>query len=449
MMMGFDPDRQRVQEELALEQKFALAAADANPEKAIRLIKDSLTKGISSNVLSLLQKLNKNDSKKASELAGDVIKKLTDTDLSKSSEDMRAALELLRFAYKPKPAEGKDKPFAFTDAQVKDLANKIATAVLQPSRSMMSALLLSESLAMLEKFVPEKGALLRQRQSENESIMPPELKRIQQRQALFDPSSSAEDILAQLPKLTNEFDKMAAYEALTSKAVEMEDEGRAKKLIDQIPDEKKRSAALDQLESQRTIRTAKAGKLDEARKMIANITKKSIQIQRLVALALEFKKKDTEKDTAIALELMKDARGLAIEAPETGEQMNDLMEVVRGYAKVDPVIAFKLFEPTIGQFNELLDASAVLARFEPQYASFKKGELEMSINMQSWSLVIFRFIPQMQALAKADLEKMNAAADRFSRDDVRIMVRLYIIQGFLRDEKENEAGPRMDSFFMY
>jgi len=196
-------------------------------------------------------------------------------------------------------------------------------------------------------------------------------------------------------------------------------------------------------------RAAKDGKLDDAKKLISNITKRSIQVQRLVSLALEYQKKGGEKDIANARALMKDARALVNENAETSEHMSDLMEVIRGYTKIDAEAAFKLFEPMIGRMNELLDASAVIARYEPNQASFKKGELEMSIARQSWSLAIFRYIPEVQALAKADIERMNLMADKFTRDDVRTLIRLYSIQGFLKDDKNTDPTPRPSFMFAY
>ena len=97
-MLSFSPEKQRVRQEVALEQRFALLAADDNPDKAIKLIKESLAKGVSYNVLQLLQKLNKKDEKKASELAGEVIKKLLDTDLAKKSDELQVAINFLQFA---------------------------------------------------------------------------------------------------------------------------------------------------------------------------------------------------------------------------------------------------------------------------------------------------------------------------------------------------------------
>lgn len=446
-MMSFNPDKMRVSQELALEQHFALLAADENPDKAIKLIKESLAKGISPNVIPLLQKLFKKDEKKATELAGDVVKKLVDSDLAKNDDDMRAATMFLQFAFKPAAAAStKEKTFAFTDAQIKDLAGKMATALLQPSRSMTMAMMLGQLLPMLEKFAPDKAGPLKQRQAENEAGMPPEFKRMQEQQKLWSPNSTPDEILAQLPKLQNEYEKISAYQSLTQKIGEIEDETRAKRLIDQIPDEKTRTAALDAFEATRIERTAASGKLDEARKLIGNLTKKKIQIQRLVALALSFHKKGGEKDIAAAKGLMKDARALTSESAETTDDIADIVEVVRGYASIDADTAFRLFEPVVDQINEHLQASAVLAKFNSQSSAFKKGELVMKVSGNQWDSPLFRFIPQMQLLGKADLERMNTLADRFGRNDSRTLVKLYVLQGFLKDDKKSEDSQPNQGF---
>jgi hypothetical protein len=444
----WNPDSERVKQELALEQQFALLAADENPEKAIKLIKESLSKGISVNVLALLQKLNKKDDKKAASLAGDVIKKLVDSDLEKKMDDMRVALNFLQFAFKPEAAPtAKEKAFAFSESQIKELANKVASTLLQPSRSIVTASLLSRALPMLEKFVPDKAALLRQRMADLEGSMPPEFKRMQEQQKIWDANTTPEDMLAQIPKMQNEYEKSSAYSSLANKIAEIDDEARAKKLIDQIPDEKARTNIQEAYESARISRSASAGKLDDARKMIGNLTKKKTQIQRLVALAMEFQKKGGEKEIATAKGLMKDARTLTSEYGETSEEINDLMEVVKGYAVVDPDIAFRMFEPMVDQINDYVQASSVLARFDPQGQSFKKGELVMKVKSQYWDMPLFRYIPQMQALGKADLERMSAMSDKFARPDSRAIVKLYVLQGFLKDDKKVDPAPTPNFYY--
>ncbi len=439
--IGFNMDSQRVRQEVALEQRFALLAADENPEKAIKLIKESIAKGISWNVMPLLQKLYKKDEKKAASLADDVIKKLVDSDLSKRQDDLQAALNFLQMATNPNTATApKEKQFKFSDAQLKYLADKVADTFLQPSNSMNISMSFSRAMPALEKLVPERIAVLKQRQAALMKNMPPEVKNMQERQKLWDGNSTPEELIAEILKLTSEMDRTMAYQSLGSKIAGIDDDARAKKLIDQIPDEKHRERILEQFESSRITRSASAGKLDEARKMIGNLTKKKTQIQRLVALAMQFHRKNTEKDIETAKSLMKDAKALATEFPEDEDELYDLMEVVKGYAVVEPDLAFRLFEPIVDQINEVVQASSVLSKYNKRITSFKKGELVMTIAGNSQDeLLIFRCITQLQMLGKADLARMNLLSDRFQRNDSRSIARLFVISGFLKDVKDFDA----------
>lgn len=348
----------------------------------------------------------------------------------------------------PNP-NSKEKPFKFTEALAKDLATKLANTFLQPSNSVTLAMALSQSMSSLEKLVPEKIALLKQRQTESQKSLPTELKNMQRQQKLWDSNSTPEDILAEIPKLQNEMEKNSAYQSLASKIGQIDDETRAKRLIDQIPDEKARERALNQFESNKISRAASAGKLDDARKMIGNLTSKKIQIQKLVSLALDFNKKAAEKDIDTAKGLMKNARSLTTETPEDEDELNDLMEVVKGYAVVEPDVAFRMFEPIVDQINDYVMASAILSKYNKRTRTFKKGELVMRTNGNTFDgLLLFRYINQMQLLGKADMDRMSLLSDRFQRSDSRTIVKLFVVQGYLKDDKKPEnPGQGGDMFY--
>ena len=446
--MSFSPDRFRIQQEIALEQQFAVLVAEQSPDKAIKLIKESLAKGISWNVMPLLQKIHKKDEKKASALADDVVKKIVETDLGKKRDDMNAAVQFLHYATKPAPAQAaKEKSFQFNETQVRDIANKIAATLMQPSNSMETMMVLSRVLPTLEKIIPEKVPLLKQKRTEMMKNMPPEIKRMEQQQKIWNQSSTPEEIIGELPKL-NEFERASAYMSLNNKIAEIDDDARAKKLIEQIPDEKARAQASERYESAKISRAASEGKLEDAKKLIKNLSQKKTQIQKLVALATQFYKKNTEKDVETAVGLMKDAKALANEYPEDESELNDLMEIVRGYAVIDPPEAFRLFEPIVDQLNDYVQASAILSKYNKRNQSFKKGELLMRVGSNSWDgQLLFRYVDQIQLLGKADLNRMSSFSDKFQRTDARTIVKLFIAQGFLKEEKKadenNGAVPGM------
>ncbi len=77
---------------------------------------------------------------------------------------------------------------------------------------------------------------------------------------------------------------------------------------------------------------------------------------------MDFHKKDTEKDRETAAGLMKDAKKLTNEYPEDEDELNDLMEVVKGYAIINPNEAFRIFEPIVDQINDFVQATAILSK---------------------------------------------------------------------------------------
>ena len=446
--MTYSPDNQRVRQEIALEQRFALLAADENPDRAIKIIKDSLSRGVSNVVLQLLQKIHKKDEKKAQELAGDVIRKFVDTDLAKKGDELQAALGFLQMMARsvgapPPPPTAKNRPFTFSDIQSKDLANKVAATFMAPSNSMQLTSALSRALPDLEKLVPDKAAMLRQRLTDGQKSLPNEMRESMRAQNAWNPNSTPEQILAEIPKMTNEMMRTSAYQNLSSKISQITDEARAKRLIDQIPDEKARSRALEQFESGKISRLGSSGKLDDARKLINTLSDKKLQVQKLVGLALAAYKKDSEADEEIAKGLMKEARAMINEVPEDEDELANLMEVVKGYATVDPDAAFRLFEPTIEQFNDVIQATAILSKYNKRNRSFKKGEMVLRASGNTYDgIPLFRFLNHVQLLGKADLARMNQLSDRFQRSDTRTLIKLMIVQGFLKDERRPDAyGP--------
>ncbi len=437
--MNYDPAQNRVREEIALEQKLAIFAAEQNPDKAIKIIKDGLSKGLSWNVLPFLQKLNKKDPKKAGSLADDVVRKIVDTDLAKSREEFGAATQILQYATNPNTSKTKkEKQFKFTEAQLKDLASKIADTFLQSTNSLEMTTGMMQFVPILEKITPEKAVILKQKQVEAIRNLPVEYKDFERQAKLWNPNTTPEEIIAELPKL-NENEKIGASSAIAQKINRIDDEVRARKLIEQIPDEKARARAKEEFESAKISRTAKEGKLDEAKKLIGNLGKKENQIQQLVSLAKDFHKKNTEKDLEVAANLMKDAKALTNEIPEDEDDLNNLMEVVKGYATVNPNEAFRLFDPIVDQINEIVQATAVLSKYNKQNENFKKGELIMQFNSNAWdSLLLYRYIEQIQLLGKADLNRMSSFSDKFTRNDTRTIVKLFVAQGFLQEEKKDE-----------
>ena len=414
-------------QEVALEQQIAMYSVDQDPDAAIKAIRESMSKGVSYNVLPLLQKLEKIDEKKATDLGNEVVQKILDTDMVKNTDMIRTGVMFLTPALNaapPKPQQGKQ--FSLTDAQQKDIANKLAATLMAMPSSLSSRNWFSQVIPLVDKFAPDKSAALKLRQAEVQKNMPSDLRGMLQSQELFNPNMTAEQIVAAIPKLP-ESSRLMAYSALMNKMSAVTDDAQAKRIIDQIPDEKVRDALQTQMDAGRVDRAIQTGKLDDARRQIAQITDRRRQIPLYVNLALAYNKSGKEADIEAAKSVMRDAKAQTTSFPETGDDLADLMQIVRGYASIEPESAFKSAEQAVDMINEYSQAAAVLSKYTKDGA-FRNGEMMFRANGYPASLV-FRYFPQFQMLGRADLERTNELLDRLSRADVRVIFRLYTLQG--------------------
>ncbi len=435
---GFNAGAIGASQEQALQQQIATLAADQDPDLAVKLIKDGMANGVSSGVLPLLEKLAKLDDKKAADLGADVVQRVVDSDMVASQDPMRTDINFLQYSTRLQPSSDPSvKQFNFTDAQQKDLAEKLVTTLMAMPQSQASNNWFNQVIPLVDKIEPNRSAALKQRQSEIQTTSQTNNGRNQQRQNLFNASTTPEQILAQIPNMP-ESERDTAYAALGNKIGSLTDDVQAQKLVDQVSDENERATLQQQLDGTRATRATQAGKLEDARKQIASITDRRQQLQRYVAVAIAYAKSGTENDVNTAKSILKDAKALTSGYSDTGDDLSDLMELVRGYAVVEPEAAFKIVEPGIDLLNEYVQATAVLSKFNRD-RQFRNGELIFRMSGQGGGggqfggggggSVLFRYVSQMQSLGKADLERANQLLDRFSRPDARMILRLYVLQG--------------------
>ena len=429
-------NRFRATQEIALEQSLTLRAAMSDPDKAAKAIKDSLAKGISTNVIPLLQTVLKADEKRAADLTADVISKITSTDLTRSNDDLNGALSFLQTAARSPatvPPGLKIKVFAFSESQGREIALKLVNTFMQPSLPTFVTAAIARALPSIEKLAPEKAILLKQRTAKPATVtVSASAPKPGEPARQWNPAGTPEEIISAANKIANAREKTTAYQSAAGKIGQIADEARAKRIIDSIPDEKIRAQAQNTFDANRINRMTVEGRLDEARAIVSTLSNRRTQIQRLVLLATQFQRKNTEKDRETAGALMAEAKGLTNLFPEDEDELGDYMELVRGYAVVEPDVAFRMIEPMMDQFNEMVQASAVLSRYNKRDRTFKKGELVMHVNGGMGGMLAFRYIPQIQALAKADIDRMNTLTDRFQRNDARTLMKLYVLQGYQR-----------------
>jgi NADH dehydrogenase/NADH:ubiquinone oxidoreductase subunit G len=94
----------QVQQEISLEQSFASKAAEQDTKKAAKLLRDSLSKGVTNEVFNLLEKIHKKDDELAKQLTGEVVQKILDMDFSKDESGRSIGLQfLMKYGAKKSP----------------------------------------------------------------------------------------------------------------------------------------------------------------------------------------------------------------------------------------------------------------------------------------------------------------------------------------------------------
>lgn len=423
------------QNELRLEQSFATLAAENNPEKAVKMIRESLAKnGVTSEVFQMLRRLNQKDEEAAKSLLGDVVGKLLESDLSKKENERRAAYSFLtQFSPRKETAAqtdtNKPKILKADERQLKDVANKIVDNFLQAKNynALMEA---GGVLPVLEKLVPERAAQIKNKKLELKKTAPEAVIDIEAMNAVNRSDATPEEMIKNASKIPAGM-RGFAYERAVTQLVEKGEGELARQLLNEAPASAERDRALSFVDSRLANKAVRDGKFDEARKLIGKITNKQSQIEQLVAMARAFYGKNTKEDREAAGKLMDEAKQLLSYEPENEEEINALLAIIAGYAVIEPERSFKLLEPLILQTNELLQALALVAKFNKRDARFRNGEMSFVSGMGQMRGSIMRYRRELAMLAAFDFERTRTLADRLARSDAQAIARLALAQSVL------------------
>lgn len=426
------------EQELMLEQTLALEVAANDPKRAFKMAEDALAKGISYNLLAVLNKLQQKDAELAQRFATDIVKKLQTENLAQNQMASFVALELLRNALRPdapslsvsttSQVSSKVKPLSFDDQTKRDLADIVTRAALSGPSDDPSLMALQFIMPEIEKLMPERVPQLRKRISEIQKTLDPEAKRWMELEPLMR-SGTTDALLEAAAKAPPEMRNML-YSSAAWKLAQSGDTERARQIISDNISGPEREQILAQMDQRLIARALEQGKLDEAKQLVSRIRSKNLRAMQYALLALGLAAKDERQK---ASELLDETKNLINREPDNQEELNALLMVARAYAAVEPQRAFELIEPLIDQANEMVSAAALLDKFNTGQGLFRKGEMVLQPGFMTASNMFSQYGKELGALARADFTRTKAIADRLQRNEVRLMARLFIAQGVLSD----------------
>ena len=426
-------------EDMRLEQSLAIQVAANDPKRAFQMAEDSLAKGLSFDLLSLLGHLNDKDEELAGRFASDLVSKLRSENLSTNQEALWLAVMLLRMGSRSESGDGAFlsvgtmgggiRKLKLDEQQVRNLLEIVTMAALGSTPNPSLFTLLPQLMPEIEKHLPERAPALRRRIAEAVRTLDPqermfvEYQELTQRgtiEALMEAAAKAPD------KARNMLYEQAAWKALKEGDIE-----RARQIVnDNVRDSSIRDRLLTDFDRMSLWDAMRKEKLNEVRQKLARIKSKEERAAILTQLAFGAAIK---KDRKLALELLNEALPLINFKPKSDTQLYTLLQVGRVYALVEPVKAFEMIESLVDQANDLLSAVSVLTGFFLPSGVFKKGEMVLPPGYSDISMRFRQLGKELAALALLNFERTKAAADKFQRNEARIMARLFIIQGVLSE----------------
>jgi hypothetical protein len=440
-------------EELRLEQALTALAAESDPKAAMRLAEESLNKGVTYGVLGILERLRRKDAESATKLAGKIVEKLRGEPVSAGRESWVVAANLLRLVLLPQSDEQlyvnnvpvpaargaeKPKPLVMEESDVRELCGLVAAAALKDSAAngafgmMMTVRPL---LPELEKRVPARAAQLKLRLAEMDKVLDPRAKAWSEFDAVM--SRPPDAILEEAAKAPAEM-RPQFYMAAASKLFSAGDAERARAVATENLRGPEREQMLAYLDNAEAARAVAKGNMDDARAVVSRIKSKERRASALAELAVAFAAKGDKKTAGALLE---EARTLIDRQPDNDREVNALLDVARGYALVEPAKTFELIEPLIDQANEMMTAAALLEKFGAGGGMFRKGEMLLGPGMGELGGMYARYVKALGELARVDFDRTRQTADRFNRDEARLMARLVVARSVLSDRlKDADAN---------
>ncbi|MGC2235274.1 MAG: hypothetical protein WA584_03885 [Pyrinomonadaceae bacterium] len=414
----------KAQQEIQLEQQFAVKAAEQDPKKAAKLLRDSLAKGFSQSIADLLAKINEKDEKLGGELLVEILQKLGDTDFRQKDDAMNLSSYFLRQSFSPeamKTQNPKFKPLKIEDRDLKMLAGKLADYFLVQT-SIDRLWNFTQMIPMLEKYAPDKSTLLKQKEAEMKKLLPESFRSWQEAEKLVnDPNTTAEKLIEESEKYAA-YEKFRLYSAAVDRSITAGTSDKIRQTLQNLPDSKQRNDALDYLDSKISDKAIKDDKLDDVQKIVAKSTSDSPKIKLLVNLAVGYQKKNTEESRKTAQSLMAEARKLVGDIPESKEEVANILKIVAGYAEIEPDKAFPLLSPLMDMTNDMLTAYALLSKYNKSESTFKQGEMIFTQSI-GFGGAYLQYGKELKLLAASDFGKTKSLIDNLRRDDVKVLMK--------------------------
>jgi len=412
--------------ETNLELYLAGLLAAKDPEQALRMGRETLRKGVSSSLFSLLSQIAAKDKVLAQTFHKEIVDRLRDDDLPKNHEAAGAAWNLL-YSFQPPQAN---------EDTYRELLDILASLVLSAgsntaSRNSQNSYNQFHSLVpQLEKYAPARLPMLKQWFQSVKRTVDPDTRMYQELSEL-NQRGTVEDLLALAGKYGPEFQGQI-YQQAAWKAMGSGDANRARQIASEfLTDPQQRRQLLDQIDNQLLWNSINEGKITEARQLLNKVKAVEQRVQMLINLAMNVANKGDKKQ---ALDLLAEARTLLDSSPANQIRLTAQLQLAQGYSSIDPPQGVELMQSIVTQTNQLVAAAVVLDGFENRY--LQEGEW-MKPGYTSLGNLVNSIEQNLGMLALRNAEGARSLSAQLERPEIRLMAQLEVAQALLGSRNAN------------
>jgi hypothetical protein len=431
-------DGSPLRDDRLLEQEIATEAAARDPERALQLARDSLAKGFSFQLIDLLYRLNQKDADVGTKFAGEVIDKLKTRDIAPDLPGSTIAVSLVTLSRLPSGGatmtisnRAAYRQLKLDEGQRRDLVDLITNAALTQSANSNLLYYVSSIMPEIKEFAPERLALIQKKLAAFNQTLSKE-ERLSEEFYSLTRNGTPEEVLKFASAAPDNARGWMQQNAVVLAAMR----GRADSLRDfinaEIDDESRRNSLLDALDTEQITVASETGNIEELQTLLPRIRRKEERARAMIGIAINLQKKGKHDD---ALKLLDEAQTLIKTNLNSQTQTNALLALVGAYALVEPAKAFVLVEQTVDHANDDMAKLLLLDKFV-RSGLIKKGEIRIQNSVLiPLDFALFKYGKSVAALANADFDRTRAAADRFERNELRLMARLLLAQALLRGDE--------------
>lgn len=413
------------QSEQNLEHTLIRMAADQDPERAVRLIRDALKKGVSGETMNLLRKLAQKDAVLANKTFGEIVDSLLRrplvSDGAVDHQTVNFAVNILTQVLPHSQRGGGENTLALDETRTRAMVSRLA-GFFQTEGARYGFQPSPQIITIIERLIPGAAARLRelQRYAPSYGFRPgygdPDVAK------LLSSDAPAAALVAEAEKLTANL-RRPVYETAAQRMIAAGDLAGAVGLINgkfggDVLDEAMNGIRWHQLNM-----LVSKGRFDEAENFLDEFPENT-RFEGLMNLASHLVQRDKEEYGPRAARILERARAMLPDSPETSQEMSRYMQLVAAYTRSDVAEAFRMMETLTPRLNEIADAAVITNGFNSG-GNIRKREFVIA---QGVGFGFYLDIGIFGKLYEADPGRMLRMIDTFSRPESRLTLRIALAE---------------------